>query len=396
MAEAKKLKILYVITKSNWGGAQRYVYELATSFAQSHDVTVALGGTGEPGASSGLLADRLKDPIYPNGRSAINVKFIRAFARDISLGKELLALKELRTLLRKNEYDVVHLNSSKAGGLGALAARLTRVPQIIFTVHGFPHNEDRNIIARGVIWIATWFTFLLCHSVIVISQYDLERARKFPFCSRKINLVYNSVTPVTQFMNREEAQRKLGVKVASDTLVIGTIAELTKNKGIGYLIQAFAALNRAHPNTILCIVGDGEEKKKLQKMARTENLSETVFFSGFVPHASIYLKAFDIFILPSIKEGLPYVLLEAGFASLPVIATNVGGTPEIIENQKSGSLVSPKVSQELKSAMTSMIEHPEMRSVFGNALKERVITKFSLHEMFSQTKKLYEIEKHRG
>ena len=114
-----------------------------------------------------------------------------------------------------------------------------------------------------------------------------------------------------------------------------------------------------------------------------------IFLAGYMTDASQYLKAFNIFVLPSIKEGLPYVILEAGSASLPVVATTIGGIPEMIEDMKSGVLVQPKDSGELAHAISYMIEHPILARQYGAALKETVAQKFSLEKMVSAIGEIY-------
>ncbi|MFZ2500762.1 MAG: glycosyltransferase, partial [Minisyncoccia bacterium] len=160
-------KVLFVITKSNWGGAQSYVYTLATRLKDTGaDVAVVLGGTGEAGSESGLLAERLQE-------AGIRTLFLKSFMRDISLIREFKALRELIYILKSERPDVVHLNSSKAGGLGAVAARLTGVPRIVFTAHGWPFWEPRNFVAQKLIYFFSWITVMFSHAVITISDYDL-------------------------------------------------------------------------------------------------------------------------------------------------------------------------------------------------------------------------------
>ena len=166
VSSAKK-KILFVITKSNWGGAQRYVYDLATALPKTEfDVSVVFG-------QKGRLAEKLE-------QAGIKTYNIVSLQRDVSLGADLKSFFELRRLFKTVRPNIVHLNSSKAGGVGALAARVAGVKKIIFTAHGWPFWEDRNLVARAVIWFFSWTTALLAHKPIVISDYDLRVARQMP------------------------------------------------------------------------------------------------------------------------------------------------------------------------------------------------------------------------
>ncbi|MDE1925234.1 MAG: glycosyltransferase [Patescibacteria group bacterium] len=314
-------KILFVITKSNWGGAQRYVFDLAANLPKDYfDAAVAFGGTGGENAPEGLLAQKLKE-------KNIRTIYIESFVRDVSLRTDFAALRELRALYQKEKPDIVHLNSSKAGGLGALAARMAGVKRIIFTAHGWPFWENRNIVARSLIWIFSWLTVLLSHQVIVISEYDLKVARRMPFCKRKICLIYNGINPQMQFGSGE----KIRSAFPQGARIIGTIGELNKNKNQQALIEEA----KNNQNLFVAIVGEGEERRALEKKIRTYGLESRVKLFGFML-ASEALRGFDVFTLPSIKEGLPYVLLEAKTAGLPVVANRVGGVGEILDAKDMG------------------------------------------------------------
>lgn len=373
-------KILFVITKSNWGGAQRYVFDLARSLpANEWQVAVVLGGTGLPGTGGGRLEQELR-------HKDIRTLFVPSFMRDFSLGAEWRTFKHLYNLFATEQPDIVHLNSSKAGGLGAVAARMAGVPMVVFTVHGAPWQEDRGVLARGVIALASWVTFLFCHRVIVISQDAFERVRTFPFCSRKVRLVHNGIEPL-QFLPKEAAREMLHVDTPLP--VLGAVGELVWNKGYHVLLRAVGALKRRGIPVYVCIVGDGEERKFIQTLLQEEDIEDRVHLAGFVPDAYKILKAFDMFVLPSVKEGLPYVLIEAGQAALPVIASRVGGTPDLVTDNVSGLLCPPKDHTKLADRLAELIENAALRQKLGAALHERTTKEFSLQKMAAQTIAIY-------
>lgn len=314
MNTSRPKKILFVITKSNWGGAQRYVYDLAKALAPTHDVKVLFGGTGEADAPKGMLATNLE-------LAHIQGLYVKEFMRDISFGREIIVLITLFNLFRREKPDVIHLNSSKAGGLGALAARIAGIKNIIFTVHGWPFLEDRSYAAKTFIWLASWITMLLCHKVICISEYDLSLAKRMPFVGGKAVKIYNGIAPMS-FGTGEKIRSAFpaGVKIT------GTIGELTHNKNQVALIEEA----KHHPDMYVAIVGSGEDVAMLDRKIKEYGLHNRVKLFGFVP-AQEALKGFDEFALPSLKEGLPYVLLEAKSASLPIVANRVGGIGEILD-----------------------------------------------------------------
>ncbi len=315
METITKKEILFVITKSNWGGAQRYVYDLAIGFKKmGAEVKVVFGGTGEADASQGVLAVNLS-------LAEIRGIFLPDFMRDISFLREFKVLRLLIEIFKKERPDVVHLNSSKAGGIGALAARWVGIKNIIFTVHGWPFLEDRSIFAKALIWIASWFTALLCHKVICISEYDLRIAKRMPFVGGKAVRIYNGIAPMS--LGTGEKIRNAfpaGVKIT------GTVGELTRNKNQVALIEE--AKNDL--NMYVAIVGFGEDIVYLMDTIKKYGLENRVKLFGFVPVEEA-LRGFDVFALPSLKEGLPYVLLEAKAAGLPIVANRVGGVGEILD-----------------------------------------------------------------
>ncbi len=375
------MKILYVITKSNWGGAQRHVFDLATAMKdKGHDVWVAVGGNG-------ILMDKLE-------KAGIYTFSIATLGRDISPGKDAGSFKELFTIIKNKRPDILHLHSPKAAGLGALAGRLLRVKKIITTVHGWTWNESRPFYERAPIAFFSWITMLLSSTTILLSEKDRSQALYFPWVKNKLTLIPLGIKPPT-FMSVDGAKQFISKLIGMELgeynkkTVIGCIAELHPNKGLPYLVEAMSVVVEQRTNAIIVILGDGQEKDSLQLAIKERNLEKHIFLGGFVDNASDYLKAFAVFVLPSIKEGLPYTILEAGCASLPVVATTVGGIPEIVEDMKSGILIQSKNSRELSHALSFMIEHPDERKKYGTALKERVTVKFGIDKMLWMIEGLY-------
>lgn len=375
------MKILYVITKSNWGGAQRHVYDLSLSLKEKGETPiVALGGDG-------ILRKELED-------AGIKTYSISRLSRDVNVSNDYGSFSEIFSLIRRERPDVLHLHSSKAAGLGALAGRLLRVRKIVYTVHGWPFNENRPLAQKILIALFSWLTMILTHRTIVLSEREYGQAIRFPYVKEKVVTILPGMKqPV--FMSIDGARQFLAKSAGIDLTelkkltVIGTVAELTENKGIPHLIHAMEQVTKEHANTLCIIIGDGEKREAIGRLVSEKKLENSVKLLGFIPDAVHYLKAFNIFVLPSLKEGMPYVLLESGFASLPVIATTVGGVSEIVEDMKSGVLVQPKNSRELSHSISFMIEHPHMRRQYGAALRESVINKFSLDKMVAAVEQVY-------
>lgn len=382
MSEIPKKKVLLAITKSNFGGAQRYIYDLATTIPKDRfDVVVVSGGSGE-------LDKKLND-------AGIRTIKINALQRNVNLFKDFSVFFELIKILKKEKPDVVHLNSTKIGGIGAVVGRVCDIPKIIFTAHGWAFNEKRNILSKTAIAFLQWLTVILSHTTISVSQKTADQILKFPFVNKnKVKVIHNGIADI-DFITRDEARRALlgdqAAQVSAGALWIGTVAELHVNKGIDVAIKAFANVIKKFPQTVFVIIGEGEERVRLQDRILKLGLSDRVFLVGFVPDSKIYLKAFDIFTLTSRTEALPYVILEAGLAELPVIASNVGGIPEIINLPDAGLLVptGKNASQAIENAMEKILTNPEHAKTLGQNLKRRITLEFSDQKMCTETFALF-------
>lgn len=375
----KKTKVLFVITKSNFGGAQKYVYDLATGLQKDKfEAVVALGG-------SGILIQKLHS-------EKIRVLPIFSLARDVNPWSDITAFFELWRIFRDEKPDVVHLNSAKTGGVGALAGRLAGVPKIIFTAHGWAFNEERPFWQKLIIKFFSWITVTLSHETIAVSEAIKNDTKKWPAVLKKILVIKNGISE-PEFFSREVARQRIFAKanihIPEDAIVIGTIAELHRSKGLTYAIEAVAKLSPQNPNLYYFILGGGEEKERLEALVELYGLQGHVFLLGFVEEAARFLPAFDIFVLPSIKEGLPYVILEAGLASLPTIATNIAGIPEVIEDGKTGLLVQLRDRDAIEQAIQKLMSDHALAERFGETLRERVVTEFSLSRVLKNTIFLY-------
>lgn len=377
-----KTKIIYCVTKSAFGGAGRYVLDLATSLPRDNfDIAVAFGGRG-------ILKEKLEN-------AGIRTITLEALERDINISNDFEVYKKLLLIFNVEKPDVIHLNSSKIGGLGALAGRMAGVKNIVFTAHGWPFNENRNIFSKVAIWLLSWLTALLSTKIIVVDEYDLRQAEKFPFCKDKIFLIHNGISDF-ELLKREEARKAIIGRIGKDPfknkICIGTIAELHKNKGLKYGIEAIGRLpDKELEKIIYMIIGEGEDREELTSLIAELKLKEKVFLLGFMDDAKKYLNAFDIFMFPSLKEGLPYALLEAGYAGLPIITTRVGGIPDIIGDIKSQFLVESKRSLELSRALSEIINNKKVRDALSKKTKENVAVKFNLEKMTENTIKIYNI-----
>jgi glycosyltransferase involved in cell wall biosynthesis len=230
---------------------------------------------------------------------------------------------------------------------------------------------------------------LFSHRTIAVSEAIKKQIIYFPFIKNKIFVIPLGIAPVDYF-NKEEAQQKLlGSIPTKDICAIGSIGELHPIKGHGYAIGAVANLISKGKKIRYVICGEGAYRPVLEKKVADFNMKENIILAGNVPEAARYLQAFDIFLFPSLSEASGYAALEAGMAGLPVIASAVGGVPEIIDDMVSGILIQPEKPNEIVAAVELLLDKPELGQKYGSALHEKVLKDFSMEKMISETEKVY-------
>jgi glycosyltransferase involved in cell wall biosynthesis len=374
VTDSPKPHILYVITKASWGGATKYVYDMAVAARdEGYSVTVAYGSSGE-------LSERLLQQNIP-------VVEIQGMGRDISARGDWQSLRELITIIRKTKPDVVHANSSKAGLVATIAARISGTQKIIFTAHGWAFNESRPIWQKAVLAFLHLITVWCADEVICVSEAIRRDALWMPFCKNKFVVILHGIDMVT-VVPKEEARAKLAPTIRQKTW-IGTLAELHPTKGLDIGIKAFARIAPDFPDTALILIGEGQERTELTDLIKKLDIENKVHFCGQIQNASTVLSAFDILLFPSRSEALGYALLEAGNASLPVVASRVGGIPEIIQDSISGVLVTSDDVDGFAEALKKLLTNPELAIQFGVKLHARVQENFSKTHMIEKTLALY-------
>ncbi len=365
--------ILYLITKATTGGAQRYVRDLAVH-AQERGYTTTIA-YGVPG--------RLSEEL---GETAIRLCEIPSLARDVDLLSDIRTFFQIARLIRETRPDVVHVNSSKAAGIGALAARLLGTPRIVYTVHGWPFKEDRNALSRALIYAASWLTGLLSHAVIVITRSDEARGLRMWWVRRKIVYIPLGRGPVA-FKDPHAGFREMFGPLAApmitpQTIRIASLAELTRNKGLRYAIEAVADLKERGVDAVFVNPGDGEDREMLEKLAASLGVTDRIYFPSYVPDAAANLRGFDVFVLPSLKEGMPYVVMEAALAGIPIVTTTAVD-PDILSSYPRARFVEPRDSRALADAIVELSKLPRIAD--GNG------TLFPLRVMVDRTLALYAV-----
>lgn len=382
--QGNPIKVLYLITKSNWGGAQKYVYDLATHLpSDQFAVAVAMGGTGE-------LYTRLNT-------QNIRTISLTTLKRDIGIIDEIQSVIGLFHTIRAERPDVLHLNSSKAGALGVVIGRTLGIKRIIFTAHGWAFNEDRPRWQKAIITCVYWLILMCAHETIAVSEKMKAQAPNVLGTRKHIVVIHNGVPPVI-YISRDDARAlltnlnprlKRRLEQSPDLCIVGTIAELHPIKGHLDAITAYATVRDTAPKSVFVILGEGEMRNKIEAHIKNLALEDAVFLLGHVSDAATYLQALDVFVLASHSEALSLAVLEAGLAGVPVIATAVGGIPEIITDDTKGVLVPARSTRELAHAIDGLLRDKERRDKLGKNLQETVREHFSLECMIKETTELY-------
>jgi glycosyltransferase involved in cell wall biosynthesis len=300
--------------------------------------------------------------------------------------------QELLNILKTEKPDVLHLNSSVAGLVGAVAGRFARVPNIIFTAHGWAFNEDRPLWQRVIIKWLHYLTVLSSDRTIAVSNAIVSQMN-WPGAKRKMKVI-NPGRTIGAMYTKDEARAKLIdfypnlLATHSTDYWVVCIAELHPVKRHDVLIDAFAERLKTSPDQILVLIGDGKKRQDLETQITKLSLSDRVFILGNIIEAARFLKAFDVFVLVSRSESYGYVLHEAGLAGVPIIATNVGGIPDIITHPHDGILIPPGTSDNLVTALTEIYTHPtealERAQTLQTKMESRTVAK-----MTRQTESLY-------
>ncbi len=374
-SQGKPLKILFVITQGAWGGAQRSVFDCATSLSQTHDITVAVGAKN----TSSDLQDQLRTKA-----PGIRLVQLKHLVRPFSLIQDFLAIFELKKLYQTLQPDIVHLNSSKAGIVGSLS-NLFSFPswKTVYTVHGWVFLEPLNHFTKWLYKTLEKMTARFKNAFIILSPEEKEVGLLLGIPSSKISVIPLGIDPPKNSFTQTQAQNQLfsAEKMPRASEWIGTIAGLYPAKGIDLLIEAISKIKNHIDDTAFVIIGDGPERKNLEKKIQELQVSDIVFLVGKKENASELLSAFDKFVLPSKKEGQPYALLEAMSFHLPILATKVGGIPSLLEHYPNATICEP-TSEALSEALL-----PFLKTTQNNHLPFPILP--SRTSLVNTTEKLY-------
>lgn len=310
---------------------------------------------------------------------------------EISPRSDWTTISTLVQILRREGITILHAHSSKAGLVGRVAAGLARTPVVFMTAHNSIFYEYWPAWKKSIFAASEWLLARHTHRILTVS----EALREELLTTERLNpdqvlTIHNGIdlTPFRQGVERRAVLRSLGVPQLGQ--LVGTIARLAPQKGLTFFLQAAAILCRDYQVNFV-VVGDGPLRQALEEERTALGLQRRFFFVGERQDIPQILSAMDIFVLPSVTEGLPLTILEAMAAGKPVVATRVGGIPEVVMDEKTGLLVPPQNPQALARAVATLLSNRNRAKEMGQHGQQRVLERFTNDIMVRKIEEQYKI-----
>jgi glycosyltransferase involved in cell wall biosynthesis len=373
---SRKLRLLVVVTRLDVGGVPEHIVILLGHLAATYDVTVAC-----------------RDVISPHRirleRAGVRIELID-FARLPNPIRDLRALFQLAAFIRREHFDIVHSHMSKGALIGGLAARLSNVPLVLNTAHNFGALALPNPVLRNVFrWYDRMLFAITLDQLVTVSKCQRDQIiAEGVIRADKVTTIWNGID-TSGFRERAlcgPTREALGIP--EDSVVVVTVARLVWFKAIDILIEA-AALVKSTTKVHFLVVGDGVLRPRLQQLVEARGLNDRVRLLGERHDVAGLLALSDIFALPSASEGMPIAIMEAMAVGLPVVATAVDGTPELVLDGQTGTLVRPGDPRAFADALDPLLGNAELRQKLGQAGRQRIDTKFSDIAMAATTDQMY-------
>lgn len=373
-ADNKKYTIVYLIDGLGWGGAERLMIPILSNINREHfqpRVCVLHNKDGNP-----VAAELQK----------INIPVDNVLIRHL---REINGQKKIINYLQETNADLLHAQLEFATVLGGLAAKWLSIPAVA-TLHTLP-LQKKNLKLRLHDSLENFVLRNFFNPVISVSEETRIAYKHFAkIRDDKSCVIYNGIdlnlfTPNQK--NRASILRKFGIP--PDAIVLITVAVLRELKGIQYMIQAMPAIVSVKPNVYYLIIGSGEHAQALQNEAKKSGVDEHIIFAGARTDIPELMPAGDLFVLPTLTEALPTVLAEAMASGLPILASHVGGVPEMVQDGINGRLIPPAQPEILTSAALEMLSNTEALRQMGSVGRQIVEEKFNIKSQVAQLENLY-------
>jgi glycosyltransferase involved in cell wall biosynthesis len=369
-----KIRVLQMIDRSILGGGQAVLMTLAKGLDKERfDVSVCA-------AAGGPLVDEVR-------------RFGLVFHPVGFRGKPNPGLTgEIRRVLRDNRIDVLHTHGGFAGVFGRRAAIRAGTPVVVHTIHGIHYLHYRNRILKRLLILLERRQSRRTDAVVLVSEADLAQAARHKLAGEsRLRLIRNGIE-ARRFVPGPEGERRLlelRTKLKLDPPVVGSIARLHRQKGIINLLLASEAVGRVRPEARIVVIGGGPLENKMRRFARDKGWGRSVSLLGARGDAADFLPLFDVFVLPSLWEGLPLVLIEAAASGKPIVATDIGGVREVIRPGETGLLVPPGEPGALAEAILRLLGDPVFARRLADRARAEIPPRYSAERMISEYAALY-------
>ena len=345
-----------------------------------------LQGWGYEVHAAAYPAEGRKDEIEAAGVTCWDIPFARSPIRP----QNITAYRELKALLKKNRYELIHVHTPMAAWLGRLAAKRTNQGSVLYTAHGFHFYKGAPWPYWAFYYPAERLAARWTDGLIVINSEDYERAQKIGFKpGENLFFVHGVGVDLERFSlvahNTPSAREELGL--GDQDVVVTCVAEFTATKNHVSLLSAWRRVAKEEPRAHLLLIGDGRLRKPMERQAAANRISHVHFF-GFRKDVPQLLHAADIFVLPSRREGLPRSVMEAMAAGKPVVATDVRGSRDLVEHEVTGLLVKLGDVEGLAVALLRLVRDPGLRERMGQAARAKVRT-YSLDRVLEEMSAIY-------
>ena len=376
----RRLRVAHVITRLCRGGAQENTFHtvrLADRERFEADLIAGHTGPGEPS---------MEDDVLGAGIAIVRAEHL---VRDPSPLRDVLAYRELVSLFRARNYDIVHTHTSKAGFLGRMAAAKAGVPIVVHTPHGHVFFGYFNSALTAFYTVLERYAAAKSHKLIELTQRGVDQhLAEGVGTPNQWTSIFSGIDLApfdAAIAARANTRAELGV--APGEFLVGGVGRLEPVKGFSYFVRAARTVSESLPAARFVIAGDGADRRALEReAART---GAPVRFLGMRGDVPALMAAMDVCVVPSINEGMGRVILEAGAAGTPVVAANVGGIPEVVIETETGLLVRPRDETGIASAVLSLAADPAQRARLGNAARTHA-QQFGLERMVESIESLYE------
>lgn len=315
------------------------------------------------------------------------------FTRRLTPLRDLAAYRRLKGVVREGGYDLVHTHNPKDGVMGRAAAWKSKVPAVVHTCNGFYFSHRSSALKRWLVLRAERFAARRCHLIIFVNGEDLAlAARKKLVGTGNARLVYNGVD-LERFRPGDEPSLRAELGIPPGAAVIGYIGEIRGERNLDVLVEAAGRLAGSHPDLYLVMVGepavDPGEPERLKRLAERRGLGGRLIFTGYRFDPERFYRIFDVYALPSSREGFGVTLIEAMASGVPLVACRVRGPRDIVSDGLDGLLVQDRDAAELADAISFFLETPEAVESYTEKARLKAAREFDHKRMRSQLLSIY-------